>query len=163
MGEAGTGYVGIDLILDVAAGLGVLPARTVTIELEPLSTGPAATLSPQATRALPEAVSLARAEALRTPLLELAGQLADRDPARLGHDGAAHTVVLLLEELGDLDRTGRWGRSFSLRDRLRIQIASELPAEGMDHLDWGLWWALIEELDRLEAAEATTEGAGDRR
>lgn len=156
IGEAGTGYVGIDLILDVAAGLGVLPARTVTVELEPLSTGPAAALSPQATQALPRAVSLTRAEALRTPLLELAGQLADRDPARLGHEGAAHTVALLLEELRGLDDTGWWGSSFSLRDRLRRQIATELPPEGMDHLDWGLWWALIEELDRLEAAEATT-------
>ena len=157
IGGAATGYVGIDLILDVAAGLGVLPARTVTIELEPVNAGPADSLSPEATRALPQAVGLARAEALRTPLLELAGQFADHDPGRLGPAGAAHTVALLLAELCGLDDTGRWGRSFSLRDRLRIQIATELPPEGMDHLDWSLWWALIEEMDRLEAAEATTD------
>jgi len=24
----------------------------------------------------------------------------------------------------------------------------------MDHRDWGLWWALVEELDRLETFEA---------
>jgi hypothetical protein len=157
MGGAATGYVGIDLILDVAAGLGVLPARTVTIELEPVNTGSAAALSPEATRALPQAVGLARAEALRTPLLELAGQFADHDPRRFGPRGAARTVTLLLAELRGLDGTGRWGRAFSLRDRLRIQIATELPPEGMDHLDWGLWWALIEEMDRLEAAEAATD------
>jgi hypothetical protein len=156
VGGAATGYVGIDLILDVSAGLGVLPARTVTVELEPVTTGPADMLSAQAAGALAGAVSLAWAEVLRTPLLELAGQLSDHDPGRLGPHGAAHTVTLLLEELGGLDRTGQWGRSFSLRDRLRIQIATELPPEGMDHLDWGLWWALIEELDRLEAAEAAT-------
>ena len=154
LGGAATGYVGIDLIIDVAAGLGVLPARTVTVELEPVTTGPATELSPAAARALPHAVNLAHAEALRTPLLGLAGQLADRDPRRLGEGGAAGTLALLLEELRALDSTGRWGRSFSLRDRLRAQIATELPAEGMDHLDWGLWWALIEELDRLEATEA---------
>jgi hypothetical protein len=156
LGGAATGYVGIDLVIDVAAGLGVLPDRTVTVELEPVTTGPAARLSPLAARALPQAVGLARAEALRTPLLELAGRLADQHPDRLGRRGAAGTVVLLLEELRALDRTGRWGRSFSLRDRLRIQIATELPADGMDHLDWGLWWALIEELDRLEALEAAS-------
>ncbi len=157
VGGAATGYVGIDLIIDVTAGLGVLPARTVTIELEPVTTAPATSLSPLAARALPWAVGVARAEALRTPLLELAGRLADRNPDRLGRRGAARTVTLLLEELRALDRTGRWGRSFALRDRLRTQIATELPAEGMDHLDWGLWWALIEELDRLEAVEAAAE------
>lgn len=156
LGGAATGYVDIDLILDVAAGLGELPARTVTVELEPLTTGPAAALSAPATAALPRAVALARAEALRMPLLELADELSDQDPGRLGKDGAARTVTMLLTELRGLDSTGRWGLSFSLRDRLRIQIAAELPPEGMDHLDWGLWWALIEELDRLEAAEAET-------
>lgn len=160
VGGAATGYVGIDLIIDVAAGLGVLPGRTVTIEVEPATTAPATTLSPPVARALPQAVDAARAEALRTPLLELAGRLAERDPARLGHGGAVRTVTLLLDELRALDRTGRWGRSFSLRDRLRAQIATELPAEGMDHLDWGLWWALIEELDRLEALDAVTASGG---
>lgn len=154
VGGAATGYVGIDLIVDVAAGLGVLPGRTVTIEVEPATIAPAPTLSPVVARALPQAVGLARAEALRTPLLELAARLADHGSDRLGRRAAARTVALLLEELRALDRTGRWGRSFSLRDRLRTQIATELPAEGMNHLDWGLWWALIEELDRLEAVEA---------
>ncbi len=27
----------------------------------------------------------------------------------------------------------------------------------MDHLDWGLWWALIEEIDRLQQVEAVEE------
>jgi len=154
LGGAATGYVGIDLVIDVAAGLGVLPDRTVTIELEPVTAGPATALSPRAARALPRAVGLARAEALRTPLFELEDRLADHDPGRLGQIGAPRTVTLLRDELRSLDLTGRWGRSFALRDRLRTQIAAELPAEGMDHLDWALWWALIEELDRLEALEA---------
>ena len=35
VGDAVTGYIGIDLIVEVAAGLGALPGRTVTIEVEP--------------------------------------------------------------------------------------------------------------------------------
>ncbi len=40
------------------------------------------------------------------------------------------------------------------RDELRLRIARGETGEGMDQLDWTLWWALIEELDRLQAVEA---------
>ncbi|MBA2577804.1 MAG: hypothetical protein H0V05_14370, partial [Euzebyaceae bacterium] len=63
----------------------------------------------------------------------------------------------LLDELDELDRDGTWGTAFRERDRLRLRIAAGETGEGMDHLDWGLWWALIEEIDRLQQVEAVEE------
>lgn len=60
--DAVTGYIDIDLVLEVAHGLGVLPDRTVTIEVEPGSTDPAVHLSPAAEAALSEALGLVRRE-----------------------------------------------------------------------------------------------------
>jgi hypothetical protein len=37
---------------------------------------------------------------------------------------------------------------------MRLAISGSSSSEGMDHRDWGLWWGLLEELDRLEALEA---------
>ncbi len=61
--EAVTGYVTIDLVLEVAFALGALPPRTVIIEVEPALPGPADHLSPEVERVLPEVVRLAREEA----------------------------------------------------------------------------------------------------
>ena len=60
--DAVTGYVHVDLVLDVAGGLGVLPADTVVIEVEPATVEPSERLSPVAERALDEALALVRAE-----------------------------------------------------------------------------------------------------
>jgi hydrogenase maturation protease len=60
--DAVTGYVHIDLVLEVAYGLGALPPRTVTIEVEPASVEPSETLSPAAEAALLEVVALVRDE-----------------------------------------------------------------------------------------------------
>ncbi|MPY80594.1 MAG: hypothetical protein GEV04_19525 [Actinophytocola sp.] len=62
--QAVTGYVDIDLILDVAAAFGALPERTVCVEVEPASTEPSEQLSGLGERALAEAVALVRAEVL---------------------------------------------------------------------------------------------------
>ncbi len=59
----------------------------------------------------------------------------------------------LLVELEGLDRDGRWGHAFALRDRLRLGIATGASSGGMESRDWALWWTLIEELNRVEAAE----------
>ena len=75
---------------------------------------------------------------------------------------ALTTMTDLLAELELLEREGRWGRGFALRDRLRLAIAAGEVSEGMEHRDWGLWWAMIEEMDRLEALEAVvTTAAGE--
>jgi len=157
VGDAVVGYVDIDLVIQVAAGLGALPARTVAVEVEPVGTESAQSLSALAASGLEAALELVRAEVRRAPLLGLADQLRERaagcrlEPAPAP---ALDTLERLLAELDILDRDGRWGRSFALRDRLRLQIAAGETGAGMDHLDWGLWWTLIEELDRLEPLEA---------
>ena len=63
--DAVTGYIDLDLVLEVAHGLGVLPERTVTIEVEPESTEPSEQLSPAAEAGLIEALELVRRELAR--------------------------------------------------------------------------------------------------
>lgn len=153
--EAVTGYVGIDLVVEVCGALGVLPGRTVAIEVEPALTDPSEELSPSGAAALERAVELLRLEVLRTPLFDLAERLRERvADGRLEPSPALSVVGDLVAELERLDGTGRWGATFALRDELRHRIAAGETGEGMDHLDWSLWWALIEELDRLQRTEA---------
>jgi len=157
--DAATGYVTLDLVLHVSAAFGVLPARTVVVEVEPATTALAERLSPPVQAALPHAVGLVQAELRRLPVLELADRIrALCANGRLEFAPAVETVRALLRELTRLDDEGRWGATFQLRDRLRRDIAEGRTGFGMDHLDWGLWWALIEELDRLQPLEATSAG-----
>lgn len=60
--DMGTGYVGVDLLLDVAEGLGVLPDDTVVIEVEPAETWPSGELTPHAASGLALALQAAWAE-----------------------------------------------------------------------------------------------------
>ena len=60
--DAVTGYIDLDLVVEVAHGLGALPPRTVTIEVEPARTEPAVTLSPEALAGLETALRLVRDE-----------------------------------------------------------------------------------------------------
>lgn len=153
--EAATGYVAIDLIIEVGAGLGALPDRTVAIEVEPVRTEIAESLSPEAENGLEAALEIARIEVQRLPMLRLADRM-----RRISEDGhlesapALDTLHALMVELDTLDESGRWGATFALRDELRRHIQEGRTSEGMSHLDWGLWWALIEELDRLQTLEA---------
>jgi len=62
IGDAVTGYVHVDLVVDVAHGLGVLPHDTFVIEVEPATVEPSESLSAVAERALGEALALVRAE-----------------------------------------------------------------------------------------------------
>ena len=152
--DAVTGYVRIDLVVDVATALDVLPARTVAIEVEPSAIGPIDHLSPDAERALDTALDLVRAEIHRAPLLGLADEIrAQIDPNRLEPSSALEAMTDLLAQLELLDREGRWGSTFAERDRLRLRIALGETGEGMSHLDWGLWWTLIEELDRIQGEQ----------
>jgi hypothetical protein len=154
--DAVTGHVRIDLVVEVAAGLGVLPGRTVAIEVEPARTAPSTKLSAPAAAALEAALDLVRVEVRRLPLLELADRLRELTAGdRLEPAPALDTLRELLQELELLDERGRWGATFALRDRLERRIAQGATGSGMDHQDWGLWWALIEELDRLQPLEAT--------
>lgn len=152
--DAVTGYVTMDLAVDVVSGLGTLPERTVSVELEPVHTEPSETLSDAAQNAVEEAVTLVRTDVRRAPVLRLANELrALIDRNRLEPSPALDAIEALLEELRVLDEEGKWGATFAFRDRLRQKIAEGATGYGMDHLDWGLWWALIEELDRLQPLE----------
>ncbi len=155
VGDAVTGYVHPDLVVDIASGFGVLPTRTVAIEVEPECTGSGEGLSASATLALEAALSLVRIEVRRAPVLVLASQLRPLVCGdRLESSTALTALRALLVELEHLDRDGRWGRSLAVRDRFKLSIATGSNGQGMDHRDWALWWTLIEELDRLAAAEA---------
>lgn len=157
VGDAVVGYVSIDLVVEVAAGLGVLPARAVAIEVEPVAVGPSDQLSSEVAGVVEEMAALARAEIRRAPLLELSASIGERlavDGGRLGDAPAAVTMAELIGAIEVLGDEGRWGRLFVLRDRLRRQIDAGQTGEGMDTLDWALWWALLEELDRLIEADA---------
>jgi hydrogenase maturation protease len=158
VGDAVVGYVTLDLVLEVGAGLGALPRRTVAFELEPKSQKPSETMSSEAQAAVDEAIELIRAELRRLPLFGLADTLHERlDDERLEPAAALETIGDLLEEISSLERDARWGSAFSLRDRLRLEIAEGKTGEGMEHLDWVLWWALIEELDRLQPLESAAQ------
>jgi len=155
VGDAVTGYVHPDLVVDIAAAMGVLPALSVGVEVEPQMTGPGVALSASAAGALDAALAVVRAEARRAPLLALAAQLRDLVAGdRLEQSPALSAVRALLTELARAERDGRWGSTFVLRDRLKRAIGQTPSSEGMDHRDWGLWWTLIEGLDRLEMIEA---------
>ncbi len=156
VGDAVTGYVGLDLIIEVATGFGALPRRCVVVEVEPEYTGSGEGLTDSAQAGLDCAVELVRAEIRRIPLLDLAEDLRGMtaDPDRLEPSRALTAMNELLGELVILERDGRWGRTFALRDHLRLAIAAGETSDGMERRDWGLWWALIEELDHLAAAES---------
>jgi hypothetical protein len=62
VGEAATGYVSIDLVLEVATAFHALPARTTVFEIEPGTTGPGVTLSSAGQIAVPMAIELIKQE-----------------------------------------------------------------------------------------------------
>jgi Ni,Fe-hydrogenase maturation factor len=159
IGDSVTGYVTIGLLVDVANALGALPGRTVAVEVEPVSTAPAAELSPEVTGLVDRVAARVRLEADRAPLFvtveRLRSRLVDAPPEPAP---ALDALGDLLAELDRVERDTRWGRTFVLRDRLRGHVAAGRTGGGMDHLDWSLWWALIEELDRLQTAEVVAGG-----
>ena len=65
VGAAVTGYVSVDLLVEVAAALGALPPATVCVEVEPASVEPSDALTPAAEAALEEALAAVRAEVRR--------------------------------------------------------------------------------------------------
>ena len=63
--DAVTGYIDLDLVLEVAHALGALPRRTVAIEVEPDSTDFSEHLTPRAEAGLCRALELVRRELAR--------------------------------------------------------------------------------------------------
>jgi len=154
--EAGTGYVGIDLIIDVARALEVLPARTVVIEVDPVTVGPGLDLSTPARTSLGRAVALARDEAMRLPMLDVADRLRAHlaETASEEPTPAVEAAARLLDQLDVVDARGKWGQTYRWRDRLRQDMAADDASPDGSGPGWGLGWELIEALDQLEAAGA---------
>ncbi len=80
--EAVTGYVGIDLVLEVATGLGSLPRDTVTIELEPVDVAPSERMSATAQALLARARDLVTEEARQGAPTPADGSRRARPPSR---------------------------------------------------------------------------------
>ncbi len=157
VGDAVTGYVHPDLVVEIATAFGVLPPRLVAFEVEPEVVGPGEGMSPAGAQGLEKVLGLIRTEIRRCPLLGLVTELRPLVAGdRLEPTSSLRALRELLDELVLLDERGHWGRAFALRDRLRLALGSDHSSEGMDHRDWALWWALIEELDRVEALEAVS-------
>jgi len=74
VGDAVTGYVHPDLVIEIATALGFLPARTIAVEVEPEITGSGEGLSALAADGLQVALALVRAE-VRRAVLALADEL----------------------------------------------------------------------------------------
>ena len=62
VGDAVTGYVTIDLLIEVAQAFEMLPQRTICFEVEPASVRPSEELTPEAEAGLEEVLALVRAE-----------------------------------------------------------------------------------------------------
>jgi Ni,Fe-hydrogenase maturation factor len=155
VGDAVTGYVAIDLIVEVAAALGALPGRVIAVEVEPVRTGPIAELSTEVASLLPDILAQVRREVRLAPLYVLVDRLVETlADGHLGTTPATETLTALLDELRDIEGSDRWGHVSVLRDRLRGALAEAQVAPEMDHRDWALTWNLIEELDRLAVEEA---------
>jgi len=161
VGDAVTGYVHLDLIVDVATGFGVLPPRTVAVEVEPEKTSSGEGLSPTAQLGLTAALHLVRVELDRVAVLRQAAglrPLVEDDRSR----GSASRDALreLLAELAHLDREGRWEHTFVLRDELRRTVAGTQIGGGGDGDDQAPWQELLDKLDRLQAAESVQARSG---
>ena len=150
-----TGYVDIDLVIDVIKTLGSAPERIVVYEVEPKTTGPSTEMSEETVEALGAVVGALRREVELTPLFilcdELRGALSDH---HLDQSSSLSSLMAMLVQLEMVEEGGAWGGVFSLRDRLRLEISRGETSENMNRLDWSLWWSLIEELDRLQKEEA---------
>ncbi|MDP8928324.1 MAG: hypothetical protein M3O70_07035 [Actinomycetota bacterium] len=151
------GLAAVDHVLEVASA-GDTPTRIVVVEVEVANLEPSEQLSPPVEEAVEAALDRVRAEVRRVPLLDLAGQVRDFMTSEpLDPTPVVEAVEALLAELAVLEREGRWGRTFAERDRLKLRISSgEHAGDGVGGLHWAMWWALIEELDRLQALEAVS-------
>lgn len=150
-----TGYVTLDMLLDVARAFGSAPRRMVVFEVQPEETGSSTELSRRVAAALPRVEEWVRREARLTPLFMLADELREAlVESHLEPSGSVRRVEAILAGIEHLEGGGGWGEIFALRNHLRLDISQGDLSEGMSHSDWALWWAVVEELDRLQGEDA---------
>ncbi|HEX2026869.1 MAG TPA: hypothetical protein VHF25_02595, partial [Nitriliruptorales bacterium] len=154
--EPDGGAGGLEAALEAVVGLDDALDRLVVVHVEPPRAGPTDSAPPPVGQGLEEALQVVRAEIRRGPLLDLTRQVREvMASEQLERTPIVESVEALLDHLAMLERDGRWHRTFAERDRLRLRISTgEHAGDGVMGLHWALWWALIEELDRLQAVEA---------
>lgn len=160
VGDAVTGYVSIDLIVQIAAGFGTLPQRVVAVEVEPASTTSDSGLSPEAVKGLEQALELVRAESRRALLLQMAdelGQLGSGPPGHAGRPSSAGGSDLR-EALSALDEAGHWQVTPAQREWLGRHV-EELGCAPADPEREAQWRAFSAELERLSALETPGPGS----
>ncbi len=156
--DAGTGYVDLDLTLDVAWAFGALPRRTVVFEIEPAATGPGDRLSEVVRAAIGTVTARIRRECRSAPVLDLADRLRPRlVEGVLSPSAVRSALVDLVATLDLLDLEGRWGRTFVAKDALQLAVAGGDTGGDLDHGDWGMLWGLVEGVQGLEASSVTDE------
>lgn len=139
VGAAATGHVAIPLVINVAAGFGVLPWRTTTVEIEPATIESSDHLSPAVDAAVPQAASLIRREVRRVRLLEQADAVQrELDDKTLGGTDTGTNAAslrkeirLLLRESRRLDEDAHWGAVATIAARIRERF-SDLSAAADD-------------------------------
>jgi hydrogenase maturation protease len=125
VGAAATGHVAIPLVINVAAGFGVLPWRTTTVEVEPATLESSDHLSPPVDAAVPIAAALIRREVGRIRLLQQADAVqreldeSTQPGSQSDADSATRQLRLLLRELRRLDDDGNWGAAPAIAEKLR--------------------------------------------
>jgi hydrogenase maturation protease len=164
VGAAATGHVAIQLIVEVAAGFGVLPRRTAAIEVEPAHVEPRDELSPPVARAVDAASALARREVLRIRVLEQADTLAHTlRQLRTEPSGATGLLRELLSELRGLDERGQWGAAPAIATRLRDARSGRQSLGGVSADETASMGAaaslLLDAMETAIIAEATPDAS----
>lgn len=159
--DAGTGYVDLDLTLDVAWAFEALPSRTVVIEVEPAEMGPGTELSAIGRAALDPVAAAIRRECRQAPVFDVVDRLRPRlVEGLLAPTAVRSALVELVDALDTLDHEGRWGRTFAAKDALQLAVASGDAGADLDHGDWGMLWGLVEGVQSLEASSVTDGPSG---
>lgn len=158
VGDAYVGYVDLDLAVEVAHALDLLPPRTVLVEVEPGGTGPGEELTEAGRAALPRALRAVRREVALAALHDLHASVRARlDAGVLGPSPLRDALEELSAAIDAADATDDpdddtcWGRVHRTRAELARSVSAHPPGVGMDHADWGMLWGLVEELERLRA------------
>lgn len=159
--SAVTGDVTLDLLLQVGEGLGVFPAHTLAIEVEPTEVSLSDALSSQAAGALETVLELVRAEVRRAPLLRLAEKARPLVALERTPSAAIEAVRHLLSELEAVDAEGIWPATLAEPERRRKLLdAAQSWAETHGGEVAATWQALVDELDRVCAGESGGGASG---
>ncbi|MGH2706317.1 MAG: hypothetical protein ACRDJ4_14900 [Actinomycetota bacterium] len=151
-------------ILAAADAAGLSPSRVLAFEITPGGAGATVAEPHPGSPGFDQTVHMVRREVGRLPLFDLADRvraILARLRSRMGREAQAASPAFraladLIAHLAVVELEGRWGRSLELRDRLRAFIVAGQAGpemDWMDHLEWALVWALLEEMDRLQRAE----------